>query len=141
LAAFERETGVTVAVENMPAHRILRWRINSYDFNSVTEIARFPHLTLDTTHLGTWGMDPLAVYDRLRERVAHVHLSNFDGREHRSPPDGHLPLAELLRRLARDGYQGAITVETAPDALDAEDEAECLTALRRALAFCREHFQ
>jgi sugar phosphate isomerase/epimerase len=125
----------------MPAHRILRWRINSYDFNSVTEIARFPHLTLDTTHLGTWGMDPLAVYDRLRERVAHVHLSNFDGREHRSPPDGHLPLAELLRRLARDGYQGAITVETAPDALDAEDEAECLTALRRALAFCREHFQ
>jgi sugar phosphate isomerase/epimerase len=145
LAAFEAEARVTVAVENMPAHRFLRWRINSYAFNSVTEIARFPHLTLDTTHLGTWGLDPLAVYGQLRERVAHVHLSNFDGAdkkrpvEHRSPPDGHLPLAELLRCLARDGYRGAITVETGPDALDAEDEARCLTALRRALAFCREH--
>jgi sugar phosphate isomerase/epimerase len=140
LAAFEAEVGVVVAVENMPAHRFLRWQVNSYAFNSVAEIARFPHLTLDTTHLGTWGMDPLAVYEQLRERIVHVHLSNFDGREHRSPPDGHLPLAELLRRLARDGCRGAITVETSPDALNAEDEKKCLAALRRALAFCREHF-
>jgi len=138
LVAFEAEVGITVAVENMPAHRFLRWQVNSYAFNSIAEIARFPHLTLDTTHLGTWGLDPLAVYEQLRERVVHVHLSNFDGREHRSPPDGHLPLADLLRCLARDDYQGAITVETSPDALDAEDENRCLTALRRALAFCRE---
>jgi sugar phosphate isomerase/epimerase len=140
LGAFEAEAGVTVAVENMPAHRFLGRRVNSYAFNSIAEIARFPHLTLDTTHLGTWGMDPVPVYEQLRERVAHVHLSNFDGREHRSPPDGHLPLAELLRCLARDGYPGAITVETSPDALHAEDEDRCLAALRRALAFCREHF-
>jgi sugar phosphate isomerase/epimerase len=140
LAAFEVEAGITVAIENMPAHRFAGLRVNSYAFNSVAEIARFLHLTLDTTHLGTWGLDPLAVYERLRERVAHVHLSNFDGREHRSPPDGHLPLADLLRRLARDGYQGAITVETGPDALNAEDEAKCTSALRRALSFCREHF-
>lgn len=141
LVAFEIEAGVTVAVENMPAHRFLRWQINSYAFNSPAELARFPHLTLDTTHLGTWGLDPLAVYEQLRERVAHVHLSNFDGREHRSPPDGRLPLAELLHVLACDGYAGAITVETAPDALDAADETKCLAALRRALAFCRDNFE
>jgi sugar phosphate isomerase/epimerase len=141
LASFEAETGITVAIENMPAHRFLRWQVNSYAFNSVTDLARFPHLTLDTTHLGTWGLDPLAVYEQLRERVVHVHLSNFDGREHRSPPDGHLPLAELLRLLARDGYQGTVTVETGPDALDAGDEEKCLAALRRAVAFCRQHFR
>jgi sugar phosphate isomerase/epimerase len=146
LASFEAEMGITVAVENMPAHRFVGLRVNSYAFNSVAEIARFPHLTLDTTHLGTWGLDPLAVYEQLREQVVHVHLSNFDGAdkkrlaEHRSPPDGHLSLAELLHRLACDGYQGVITVETSPDALDAEDENRCLAALRRALAFCREHF-
>ena len=140
VAQLEAETGVTIAVENMPSHRFLGRRISGYWFNSPAELARFPHLTLDTTHLGTWGLAPLAVYERLRERVAHVHLSNFDGREHRSPPDGHLPLADLLHLLARDGYRGTITVESTPDALDAEDEARCLAALRRALAFCRTHF-
>jgi sugar phosphate isomerase/epimerase len=141
VAQLEVETGVTIAVENMPARRFLGRSINGYWFNSPTELTRFSHLTLDTTHLGTWGMDPLAVYEQLREWVAHVHLSNFDGREHRSPPDGHLPLAELLHQMARDGYRGIITVESQPDALGAEDGIKCLAALRRALAFCRDHFK
>jgi sugar phosphate isomerase/epimerase len=139
LEAFEAEAGVTIAVENMPLKRFLGLGIDGYWFNSPAELSRFHHVTLDTTHLGTWGLDPLAVYEQLRERVVHVHLSNFDGREHRSPPDGRLSLAELLHRLARDGYRGVVTVETSPEALDAEDEAKCLAALRRALAFCREH--
>jgi len=141
VAELEAETGITVAVENMPSKRFMGLRINGYWFNSPAELSRFPHLTLDTTHLGTWGLDPLVVYEQLRGRVVHVHLSNYDGREHCSPPDGHLPLAELLRRLARDGYQGVITVETDPSALDAGDETKCLAALRRALAFCRSHFR
>jgi sugar phosphate isomerase/epimerase len=140
LAAFEAETEITVAVENMPCHRFLGSKISYYALNSSAELERFPHLTLDTTHVGTWEADLLAVYERLRERVVHVHLSNFDGREHRSPPDGRLPLAELLHRLARDDYPGVITVESQPDAMDADDEAKCLAALRRALAFCRQHF-
>jgi len=140
VAELEAKTGITVAIENMPSRRLLGLQINGYWFNTPAELARFSHLTLDVTHLGTWGLNPLVVYEQLRERVAHVHLSNFDGREHRSPPDGHLPLAGLLRALARDGYAGVITVETAPDALDAADEPKCLAALRRALAFCREYF-
>jgi sugar phosphate isomerase/epimerase len=140
LAAFEAAAGVTIAVENMPWHRVLGLGINSYWFNSIVELDRFAHLTLDTTHFGTWESDPLAAYERLKGKVAHVHLSNYDGREHRSPPDGSLPLAELLGRLAQDGYQGVVTVESCPEALDAGDEAKCLVALRRALAFCREHF-
>ncbi len=141
MAELEAETGITVAVENMPSKRFLGLKINGYWFNSPVELESFPHLTLDTTHLGTWGLDPLEVYEQLRERVVHVHLSNYDGREHRLPPDGHLSLAGLLRHLARDGYQGVVTVETDPDALDAGDEAKCLAALRRALEFCRSHFE
>jgi len=146
LAPFEDSSGVTVAVENMPMHRLLGWGINSYAFNKPADLSRFPHLTLDTTHLGTWGLDPLAVYEQLRERVAHVHLSNFDGadkehpQEHRSPPDGDLPLDDFLRALARDGYQGSVTVETGPEVMHAGDEDRCLAELRRALAFCRAHF-
>lgn len=140
VAELEAETGVTIGVENMPQNRFLGLGINRYWFNSLAELERFPHLTLDTTHLGTWGLDPLAAYDRLRGRVVHVHLSNYDGREHRSPPDGHLSLGKLLGRLASDRYPGAITVETGPEAMDAGDEVRCLAALRRALVFCRKHF-
>lgn len=140
LAALEAEQGIVVAVENMPSKRFLGLTYSPYRFNSRAELARFPHLTLDTTHLGTWGIDPAAFYEHLRDRVAHVHLSNFDGREHRSPPDGALALEKLLRLLARDGYRGAVTVECGPAALDACDEDACLDALRRALAFCREHY-
>ena len=138
--AVEEETGIVLGIENMPAKRFVGLITNQYWFNSPTELERFPHLTLDTTHLGTWGLDPTAVYEQLRDRVSHVHLSNYDGREHRSPPDGHLPLGNLLRTLARDGYQGAVTVESDPSALDAEDEAACLAALRRAYVFCRTHY-
>jgi sugar phosphate isomerase/epimerase len=139
LGVFEDDVGVTIAVENMPSRRFLGWAIDGYWFNSPADLERFPHLTLDTTHLATWGLDPLAVYRQLKDRVAHVHLSNYDGREHRSPADGQLPLAGLVRHLAEDAYRGVITIECHPDALEAADEAACLAALHRAVAFCRAH--
>jgi sugar phosphate isomerase/epimerase len=137
---MQSSSGVVVAVENMPALRLLRFRLNPYWFNRPRQLARFPHLTFDTAHLGSWGLNPVEVYEQLRERIAHVHLSNFDGRDHRSPPDGHLPLGEFLQHLSQDGYGGTISVESSPDALDAEDEEKCRAALKRALVFCRDHF-
>ncbi len=140
IAEMEAQSGVIIAVENMPAHHLFGRRLQIYDLNEPAMLTRFPHLTLDTTHLGTWGMDPVAVYRQLREHVAHVHLSNFDGREHRSPPNGHLPLAELLQEMARAGYDGAISVESGPDALNAANEEACRQALAKALAFCRRYY-
>jgi sugar phosphate isomerase/epimerase len=139
LAEFEADRGLLVGVENMPARPFLGRRLNIYALNDLETLVTLPHLTLDTTHLGTWGLDPLAVYERLKERVVHVHLSNFDGREHRLPQDGHLPLGELLQRLARDGYQGAVTVEVGPEVLEAEDESQVRAHLEQVVDFCRLH--
>lgn len=141
LESLGQQTGVTVAVENMPAKRFLGFNVNPCAYNSVAELNRFPHVTLDTTHWATWGADPLAVYGELKSRVRHVHLSNYDGREHRSPPNGPLPLADLLQALADDSYQGAISVECHPEALDADDDEECLTALSKAASFCLTHYE
>jgi len=141
LQKMEAETGVRIGVENMPLHRFLGLPINAYWFNRPEHLGRFPHLTLDTTHLGTWGLDPLEIYRRLRGQIIHVHLANYDGREHRLPSDGHLRLGELLRQLALDGYQGAVSVESQPDAVEVGGNGEkgVLAGLRQALAYCRRH--
>lgn len=141
LPGFEAAEGILVGVENMPTTRFFGREWNIYALNDLDSLEAMPHLTLDTTHLGTWGLDPVAVYDRLRGRIVHVHLSDFDGREHRLPGTGHLPLARLLRRLADDGYRGAVSLEVGPEVLEAQDEAQVRAHLQRAVAFCREHLR
>lgn len=139
LARFEAAEGVRIGVENMPAHRVLGRRVSYYALNHLEALTGFRHLTLDTTHLGTWGLDPVEVYEQLKGRVIHVHLSNFNGQQHRLPEDGHLPLGTFLQRLAQGGYEGAVSVELEPDVLQAEDKGLVRAHLRRTLDFCREH--
>jgi sugar phosphate isomerase/epimerase len=137
LAQFEADYNITVGVENMPAQQHCGRRWSPWALNKIDVLAGMPHLTLDTTHLGTWGLDPLAIYERLKAKVIHVHLSNFGGEEHQLLEDGHLPLAELLKQLSQDGYPGAVSLEFNPKVLQAEDEAQVREHLHAAVRFCR----
>jgi sugar phosphate isomerase/epimerase len=139
LAAFEAGEGVKVGVENMPTRHLLGRRVDIHWLNNLENLSRMPHLTLDTTHIGTWGADVLAIYEQLKARIIHVHLSNFNGQEHQLPENGHLPLGELLLRLARDGYDGAVSLEVGPDVLEAEDDGQVRAHLGRAVGFYRKH--
>lgn len=140
LEGFQRGTGVKVAIENMPSKRIGPLRFDLYQMTRLESLERFRHLALDTTHLATHGIDIIQTYERLAGRVAHVHLSNYNGREHRLLQDGHLPLTEFLRRLNQDGYQGIVTLELQPDVLGDGDEGQVSANLRGAVDFCRRHF-
>lgn len=136
--AMQAQTKVQLCIENMPARRALGRAWNAHQWNRVAEMARFAALTLDTTHLGTWGLDPSAVYAQLKGRVRHVHLSNFDGREHRLPEKGHLALDRLLGHMAGDGYEGVVTLELHPDAVGAgQPDGQIVARLRESLAHCR----
>ena len=136
---FEAAHHVIIGVENMPSRRFLGRRASIYSLNDLDVLAGLPHITLDTTHLGTWGLDPLAVYEQLQARITHVHLSNSDGKEHQLPEHGRLPLGALLRRLSQAGYQGAVSLEFNPNLLQADDEKQVGAHLRRTLRFCRHH--
>lgn len=141
LNEFCASTDVIIAMENMPAWRVLGLRVNKCHWNGVEAIERFPRLTMDTTHLGTWGIDPVVAYQAWGERVAHVHLSNFNGWEHRLLGDGHLSLGRLLERLASDGYDGTITLEFNPESMQAASERRVRENLEESLTFCRQHFR
>lgn len=139
LEQFEQAEGVRIGVENMPAKRFLGRRADIHALNKPAILAKMPHLTLDTTHLGTWGIDPLVIYEQWKDRVVHIHLSNFNGREHRLLEDGHLPLGKLLQHLTLEGYEGAVSVELNPEVLQAESEARVQAHLRAMVRFCRNH--
>jgi len=124
LPALQAQTPVRIAVENMPAGRAFGRRVSMYQLSTVPELRRWPFLVLDTTHWGTWDVDPLLAYEALKEHVIHVHLSDYDGREHRLPFSGHLGLENLLRRLGAGGYSGVVIVELDPWAAAGGDWSE-----------------
>jgi sugar phosphate isomerase/epimerase len=140
LSSVQSQTAVKIAIENMPAMLVAGLRLNHWWWNTIEEW-RHVHtwLTLDTTHWGTHGIDPLDAYRAAGERVAHVHLSNYDGREHRLPHQGDLDLGKFLRAMAAGGYMGTISVEVHPDALQFEDHSALRQNLVDSLRFCREH--
>ena len=132
LAALQAQTAVRIAIENMPMGRLMGRRWLPYRLSTIAELRRWPYVVLDTTHWGTWGVDPAAAYEELKGQVVHVHLSDFDGREHRLPFRGNLRLEGLLRRLSSDGFRGVIAVETEPWAVAGGDWSE--EHLRRVLS-------
>lgn len=142
--AFQATTHVALCIENMPSKRFLGRAINWARWNvhneaTADDITRFSAITMDTTHLATWNLDPTDIYMRWRPRVKHIHLSNFNGREHTRPEDGVLRLDRLLQQLKHDKYTGTITMELRPEALDAgREDAHVLSRMMTSLQHCRE---
>ncbi len=136
----QETTGVTVVVENLPCRRLGPITYNGYQMNTIDQWGLLPNLNLDTTHLATWRHDILATYERVKSRVRHVHLSNYNGKEHRLLWDGILPLDAFLQRLRDDRFSGILCVELDPEPLEAGDENKTLQNLTRCREFCQQHF-
>ncbi len=99
-------------------------------------------VTYDTCHEGANGQDLLATYELLRPALANVHLSDVEWRDgypytHRVPGRGALPLPELLGRMAREGYDGPLTLEIHPKFVPLLGRSRQLEMLRETVARVR----
>ena len=109
-------------------------------------------LTLDTAHVGSWGIDLLDAYAAFRGRLANVHLSDLRDvsprierrpglhsyvKQHQLPGAGKMPLADFLRALARDGYAGPVTLELSPVALRIWNPRTVERKLKESIEFVR----
>jgi sugar phosphate isomerase/epimerase len=140
-AQVQAGTDVLLCIENMPAFSRFNRHWQLHHWNTPTQITRFPNLTLDTTHLGTWGQDPNHIFPQLNGQVKHIHLSNYDGREHRRPEQGNLQLDLFLQMLAREKYAGTITLELYQDTLNAgKPDPEIIKTMHQSLAFCKQNY-
>ena len=135
---FQAKTPVKLCIENMPAYKRFGRRWNLWHWNTQEQMAHFPNQTMDTTHLGTWGIDPIDIYPQQNGRISHIHLSNYDGREHIRPELGHLRLDKLLRHLTTTEYKGLVSLELQPDDLGAGQPDDIIIGrLATSLAHCR----
>lgn len=140
LPSLQSQTAVKIGIENMPMQSIAGLRFNLCWWNILQAWSRVhSYLTLDTTHWGTFSIDPLDAYRAAGSRVVLVHLSNYDGREHRLPHRGKLDLGGFLHTLSADGFTGMVTVEVSPDALQFKDHIALRRNLLDSLQFCRQH--
>jgi sugar phosphate isomerase/epimerase len=138
LKRVQAQTPIRIGLENLPARQLLGLTIDPTWWNEVASWSRVHDwLTLDTTHWATKRVDPLDAYQAAGGRVCHIHLSNYDGREHRLPQAGMLDLGKFLRHLAADDYGGTIALELHPDALFFTDDLALRRSLRESVAFCR----
>ncbi|MFJ6664544.1 TIM barrel protein [Streptomyces sp. NPDC091383] len=67
---------------------------------------------MDLYHLAMNGEDLPAVIDRFTAKTGHVQIADSPGRG--APGTGSLPLAELLGRLRKAGYEGWVGLEYKP---------------------------
>jgi sugar phosphate isomerase/epimerase len=140
LPRVQAETPVKIGLENMPVRTFLGRTFDPTWWNEVETWGRaHTWLTLDTTHWATKGIDPLEAYRAAGGRVCHVHLSNFDGQEHRLPHKGFLDLGKFLRELRADSFSGTISLELDPQPLGFADEEILRRNLQESYDFCREY--
>jgi sugar phosphate isomerase/epimerase len=135
------ETHVRFAVENMFPLRVRGREISAYQPSwDVAAEEPYRDYTLDLSHTAVSQSDALGMLEAMGERLAHLHIADGTGQtrdEHLVPGRGSQPCAEVLERLAGDGFEGHVIVEI--NTRRALDRAEREADLAEALAFCRLH--
>ncbi len=110
---YARSLGLEIALELEPFDLSL--------VNSVESMVRFlddvglpetVRANCDISHLDLVKAPPEAV-QHLAGRIAHVHLSDCDGKVHGDLPPGRgvTPIAEYLAVIRRTGYDGPVSIE------------------------------
>lgn len=142
ISRLERETGLAFAVENMYPWRASSKRGMEMYLPSWDPSERpYANTTIDLSHASIARSDPVAMAERLGERLRHVHLTDGTASakdEHLVPGRGTTGADAFLEHLATSGFDGEIVVEINTRRCSTKEER--ITDLRESLAFARAHF-
>ena len=119
LGEYAAGLGLEIALELEPFHLSL--------LNDVASMARFlddvnhpaVRANLDISHL-VLARQPAALVEKLRGRVAHVHISDCDGKVHGDLPPGRgvvdfLPYLDAIKHLGIDDATISVELEYSPE--------------------------
>ena len=141
IAALEESTGIAFAVENMyPWRASSRRGMEMYLPGWDPSAEPYANTTIDLSHAAIARSDPVAMAQRLGERLRHIHLTDGTGSakdEHLVPGRGTTGAEAFLRHLAGAGFAGEIVVEI--NTRKCRDTRDRETDLRESLEFARQH--
>ena len=142
IADLERRTGIAFAVENMyPWRATSRREMKVYQPGWDPSEESYANTTIDLSHSATAQSDPIAMAERLGDRLRHIHMTDGSGSakdEHLVPGHGNQPCGAFLELLADRGFTGHIVVEINTRKAGTRTARE--SDLLEALAFSKLHF-
>ena len=118
--ARRRSSGLEIALELEPFHALdPQRRRRAWPGSSTTSAIPAVKANLDISHL-VLAHQPAGLVERLRGRVAHVHISDCDGKVHGDLPPGRgvvdfAPYLEAIAGLGLDDATISIELEYSPE--------------------------
>jgi D-psicose/D-tagatose/L-ribulose 3-epimerase len=112
LGAHADQLGLEIAVELEPFHLSIINTVDRMD-RFLTDVSRSNvKANVDVSHLAL-AKDPADRLASLRGRIAHVHLSDCDGKKHGDLPPGRgvVNFPPYLKALADAGFNGSVSIE------------------------------
>lgn len=126
---LQKEYGINVGFENREKVPVRR---RKYKFHwhedEFAEIMRKHNffITLDTTHLAQAGGDIITFFQKNKDRIINIHLSDYKEHllnstlrpfryKHLPLGKGTLPIDEFLKHLHKEKYNGLVTMEIHTD--------------------------
>ena len=112
LGAHAGDLGLEIAVELEPFHLSIVNSIDSMD-RFLREVGQGSvKANVDISHLAL-VKNPADGIAKLRGRIAHVHLSDCDGKKHGDLPPGRgvVDFPPYLKALAEAGFDGTVSIE------------------------------
>ena len=153
IVELAKEYGIQVGFENTPHD--MKPLASAEDCEYLLEQVPGLGLIFDTGNfkVADTSCDELEIYERLKKYIVRVHLKDVvvgpfesgercvDGNMIRCVPSGSgvIPIKELIHRMQKDGYEGALAVEySAPQEIHGEDHIDMVKIYVDYLTGCLE---
>lgn len=140
LPGIRRREKIHVAMMNAVPSRVFGF-LPEHALNSPSDLKKFHEVCMDTSNVFSLKEDLIRFYEKLKNEIIHIFLSNVrGGKDHTLPMDGSLPLESLLTKLKKDNYQGALSVRVSGKDLGEGNEEKVIQHLLKIKEFVKEYY-
>ncbi len=138
---LRKKRKIKIALVNPPIKTMLGI-LPKYAFNDVYDLKQLDDIAFDTSNVIGRTEPLLDIYSVLKSKIRHVHLSNAKHEQtHTLLVNGIIPLESFLTHLARDKFEGALTLKLDPKALDVGDDEKVIKNIQDCRKFVEKYLR